>query len=148
MKRHEIAVASALLGLVVYTLALSALATVQTNKTISNAGAVKAIGVGVYSDNACSSPLSSIDWGTLEPGANKSVTCYIKNEGNSASVLSIETSNWSPPSVSGYLTLGWDYAGQTLNPGEVVEVTLTLAVSPNIDGITSFSFDIVIVGSG
>jgi hypothetical protein len=148
MKKPEIAVTIALLGLVMYTLALSALGTVQTNRTISNAGTVKAIGVGVYSDSECNSPLSSIDWGTLEPGANQSVTCYIRNEGNSASVLSVETSNWSPPSVSDYMTFGWDYAGQPLSPGEVVEVTFTLAVSPSIDGITSFSFDVVIVGSG
>ena len=148
MKKSEIAVTIALLGLVMYTLALSALGTVQTNRTISNAGTVKAIGVGVYSDSECTSPLSSIDWGTLEPGTTKDVTCYVKNEGNSASVLSMETSNWSPPSVSDYMTLSWDYTGQPLNPDEVVEVTFTLTVSPSIDGITSFSFDIVIVGSG
>ncbi len=131
-----------------YAVALSALATVQTNRTISNAGTVKAIGVGVYSDVECNYPLSSIDWGMLEPGANEDFVCYAKNEGNSAFVLSMYTSNWSPSGVSDYMTFSWDYGGQTLNPGEVVKVTFTLAVSPSIEGIADFGFDIVIVGSG
>lgn len=148
LKKTEIAVAAALVGLVVYTVSLSVLASLQTSKTVSTAGAVKAIGVGVYWDNECNYPLSSIDWGVLEPASTKNVTCYIRNEGNSASTLSMYTSNWNPSNASDYITFSWDYAGQSLNPDEVVQVTFTLTVSSSIAGITSFSFDIVIVGSG
>ena len=148
LKRNEVIVASALLTLVLYTLALSVLASVETSRTVSNAGTVKAIGVGVYWDNECTNPLSSIYWGMLEPGSSKNVSCYIRNEGNSASTLSMYTSNWNPSNASEYMVLSWDYGGQAFNPGDVVQVTFTLSVSASIEGITSFSFDIIIVGSG
>ena len=151
MKRNEF-VAIAALALVSYTLALCAVGQVmsllQAGKTISNVGTVKAVGVGVYWNRDCVSTVTSINLGTLEPGSNKTITVYIRNEGNSASTLSMYTSNWSPSNTSDYITLGWDYGGQSVNPDEVVEVTFTLAVSASTEGITSFSFDIVIVGTG
>jgi len=58
------------------------------------------------------------------------------------------TSNWNPSNASDYMTLSWDYGGQSINPDEVVQVTFTLSVDASIDGITGFSFDITIVGSG
>jgi len=58
------------------------------------------------------------------------------------------TSNWSPSNASSFMALSWDYGGQTLNVDEVIQVKLTLSVSASIEGITDFSFDIVIVGSG
>ena len=148
LKRTEVIVASTLLTVVLYTLALSVLASVQTSRTVSNAGTVKAVGVGVYSDYDCTVTLSSIGWGMLEPGSSTDVSCYIRNEGNSASTLSMYTSNWDPSNASEYMSLSWDYGGQPVNPGEVVQVTFTLSVSASIEGITSFSFDITIVGSG
>ena len=152
MKSKELAIASATLILVTFTLALSlvgqALPPAQTSRTLSNAGAIKAIGVGVYWDGTCTEVVSSIDWGTLEPGSNKNFTCYIRNEGNSPSTLSMYTSNWSPQNASNYINLSWDYDGQFLNPDEVAQVTFTLSVSASIDGITNFRFDITIVGSG
>jgi hypothetical protein len=151
VKSKEFAVASATLTLVTLTLALSLVGQVmpasQTSRTLSNAGAVMAIGVGVYWDNACTNVTSSIYWGTLEPGSNKNITCYVRNEGNSPSALSMYTSGWSPQNASNYIDFSWDYAGEFLNPDEAVQVTFTLSVSPSIDGITSFGFDITIVGS-
>jgi len=147
LKRNELIVAGALFTLVAYTFALSALASVQKSRTVSNAGTVKAIGVGVYWDSACTNSLSSIGWGTLEPGSSKNVTCYIRNEGNSASTLSMNISNWNPSNASDYITLSWNYNGQPINPSGVIQVTFTLSVLPSIEGITSFSFDITIVGS-
>ena len=148
LKRNELIVASAVLALVMYTLVLSVLASVQTSRTVSNAGTVKAIGVGVYWNIECTDPVSSIDWGMLEPGSSKNVACYVRNEGNSASTLFRYTSNWDPSNASDYMSLSWDYGGQSIDLGEVVQVTFTLSVSANIEGITSFSFDITLVGSG
>jgi len=152
MKSKEFIVGGAALTLVTYVLALSlagqVLSAVQTSRTVSNAGTVKAIGVGVYEDIACGNPLSSIDWGVLEPASSENVTCYIRNEGNSVQTLSMYTSNWSPSNASDYMTLSWDYGGQSIDVDEVVQVTFTLSVDANVSGITSFSFDITIVGSG
>ena len=152
MKSKEFVVAGATLTLVTYVLALSlvgqVLSAVQTSRTVSNAGTVEAIGVGVYWDNECTNVLSSIDWGVLEPGSSENITCHIRNELSVVSTLSMYTSNWDPSNASDYLTLSWDYDGQSINPDEVIQVTFTLSVDASIEGITSFSFDITIVGSG
>ena len=152
LKRNESTVVIAALALLMYTLALSIVSQVAspivTDKTVSNVGSVKAIGVGVYSDENCTSEVSFIDWGMLEPGSSENVTVYIRNEGNSVASLSMDTSNWIPSNASDYITLSWDYGGVSITPGEVVQVTFSLSVSASIEGITSFSFDIVVVGSG
>jgi len=115
--------------------------------TLPNLGTVKAMGVGVYWDIGCSNTVTSVNWGTVAPGSMNDVTVYIKNEGNAAETLSSTAENWSPPTASIYMSLTWDYAGQVIGVGEVVQVTLSLTVSDTIEGITSFSFDIIIVGS-
>lgn len=151
LNRNEV-VAAAALALVAYTVALCAvgqvMSSLQAGKSISNEGTVKTVGVGVYWDPDCVNTVTSINWGTVEPGSNETVTVYIRNEGNSASTLSMYTSNWSPSNASDYISLGWDYGGQSVNPNEIVEAAFTLVVSSSIEGVTSFSFDIVIVRSG
>jgi hypothetical protein len=148
----EKVVAIAAVSLVAYTLALglfnSASSPVQTRDTISSGGAVKAIGVMVYSDVNAANRLTSIDWGIVEPGEDKNATCYIRNEGNFAVTLSLVTENWSPSNASQYITLSWNYDGHSIGLGEIVEVTINLDVSDSVSGITDFSFDVVIVGSG
>ena len=152
LERKESVVLGAAVALVLYTLALSAIGPVASaalrNRTISNAGSVKTIGVGVYWDQALTNPVASINWGTLEPGLNVNRTVYIRNEGNTAATLNMTTSNWNPSNASSYMTLSWDYAGQTLSVNEVRQVKLTLFVSASITGITDFSFDITIAANG
>ena len=152
MERKESVVLGAAVALVLYTLALSMIGPVASevlrNRTITNAGSVKTIGVGVYWDQALTNPVASINWGTLEPGSNVNRTVYIRNEGNAAATLSMATSNWSPSNASSYMTLTWDYGGQTLTVNEVRQVRFTLAVSSSVAGITSFSFDITIAANG
>lgn len=149
---NETKVAVATLILVGYVLALSATTQVmsltQTSAKVSNKGAVKTIGVEVYSDSALTNRVTSIDWGTIDPGSKVNKTVYIKNVGNAASTLSMSTSNWNPSSASTYMTLTWDYSGQTVNVGQAVQVKFTLTTSSSITGITSFSFDITITSTG
>jgi len=151
VKSREFAVAGATLILVTYVLALSltgqVLSAVQPSRTVSNAGTVRTFGVGVYQDSHCTKALSSIDWGVLEPGSSEDVTCYVRNELSSVSTLSMYTSNWSPSNASDYMTLNWDYGGQSIDVDEVVQVTFTLSVDASIEGITNFSFDITIAAN-
>jgi len=150
--KGERIVAIGTLTLIIYTLALAltgqVMSAMQANRAISNAGAVKAIGVGVYWNSDGTNIVNAINWGTLEPGSSTNRTCYIKNEGNSASDLSMYTENWNPSNAADYISLSWDYGGQLVNPDELITVIFTLSISDSVEGITSFSFDIVIVGSG
>ncbi len=116
--------------------------------SLSNVGTVKAIGVRVYWDSSCGDPVGSIDWDLVEPGATKNTTVYIKNEGSAPVTLSLATDNWSPLNAPDHIGLTWDYGDQIINLDAVIQVTLSLSVSATIEGITTFSFDIVIIGSG
>lgn len=112
--------------------------------TISSHGTVKALGVGVYWNSNCSVPVSSIEWGLIEPGLASNVTFYIRNEGNYGVTLFLGAENWNPENVSNYLSLRWDYVGQIVNPSETVQVTLSLLASPDVEDIVDFSFDVFI----
>jgi hypothetical protein len=136
----------------VFAIVLASIAVVYALTSVSvylsSVGTVKALGVGVYWDSGCSQTVSSIDWGLAEPGAVKNVTVYMRNEGNAPITLSLQTSNWNPPNAADYISLSWDYGGQAIGVNQVVAVTLSLSISSNIQGITTFSFDVVIAGSG
>ncbi len=132
----------AIMGMVI-TAAGAFLAT----RTISNVGSLKAVEVDVYWDSSCTNPVSSINWGELEPGSSKQFTIYIKNKGNVPLRLSMTVNNWNPPSASTYMTLSWNREGHVLRAGSVVSAVVTLSVSSSISGITSFSFDIIITGT-
>jgi archaellum component FlaG (FlaF/FlaG flagellin family) len=121
----------------------------QTSNTISSVGTLKlSADIEVYRNKELTDRMTAIDWGTLKPGATKTYTIYVSNTGNLPLALSMSTSNWSPPSASNYLTLTWNYNGQKLNPGDDVQVIMTLTVSSSITGISNFNFDINLVGSG
>jgi hypothetical protein len=118
------------------------------SKPISNVGSLKTIGIGAYWDENLTDKVNLIDWERLEPGAQNNVAIYFHNEGDFAVTLSESTSNWNPPVASNYLTLSWNYNGQTIEAGENLQVTLTLSVSTNVTGVTDFNFDIIVEGTG
>lgn len=128
-------------------LMVSALGTLVATRTISNSGSVTAVGVGVYSDSACTTALTAISWGTVNPGDVKTYTVYVKNTGNVPVKLNMTVSNWNPSSASSYITLTWNQEKSTLTAGQVVPAVLTLSVSSSVSGVTSFSFDITITGT-
>jgi hypothetical protein len=137
--------AIAMTGIVVSVLAASLLTAYQS---VPNTGAVKSVGVGVFWDNSCTSNVTFIDWGLLEPGATVNVTVYIQNKGNVPVVLNMITDNWDPDSASDYITLTWNREGYILNTKTpVVEAVLTLSILSNVSEVTSFSFDIIITGT-
>ena len=105
---------------------------------------VVGFGAEIYWDQGCTNRTLSFDWGSIEPGSNKTFTVYIGNEGDSAACLSMATSNWAPSAALSYMTLNWNYSGQILSACQVISLELILAVSPSVTGITHFSFDITI----
>lgn len=108
---------------------------------------VKAVNVGVYSDSDCTRNVTSIDWGSREPGDVISRTLYVKNSGNVPAILSMTTENWLPSGANGSISLSWNRSAYVLQADDEVSATLTLTISSDIEGIESFSFDIVITGT-
>jgi hypothetical protein len=120
----------------------------HANVQISSAAAIKTVGVAVYWDPAFAVPVTSISWGIVEPGEVKNVSCYIKNMSNVPIILTFTTSNWTPVNASNFITLTWNYDEQPIPVGGYAPVTFSLHVDAATTGITAFSFDITITGSG
>ena len=91
-----------LLSLVLCVLATgifgTAFSLVRTSGTVAITGGLKVSGhahtLGIYWDSACTNRTSSISWGILEPGSNRTVTVYIRNEGNTVVTLTETVQNW------------------------------------------------------
>jgi hypothetical protein len=139
----------AVLAVAMTVIAVSVLASslLMSSQTIPNTGNVIAVGVGVYWDSSCTNNVTNIDWGIMEPGSSVKFTVFIKSEGTEAVKLNVTTANWSPPIASSEIFLTWNRENYVLDSGLVVETLLTLSVSSDISGISSFNFDIVITGT-
>ena len=141
-------------ALAVYALAMSVIAIsavtalLTTQKTIHGSGSIKSVGLGVYWDLECTNTTSSLDFGQLEPESSKNFTLFLRNEGNSALTLNMTMENWNPSNAANYLTLTWNREGQQVNPDEVIGFVIALSVSEDITGISTFSLDIIISGTG
>lgn len=115
--------------------------------TVPSSGVLIIGWIGVYNDSACTVKLTSIDWGTLSPGGNRTVPCFIRDEGAMSVVLSLAAANWVPSNATSIMALSWNYTGATLTPKTVIPVNITLDVLVNATGVTNFSFDVVFTGT-
>jgi hypothetical protein len=124
------------------------LGSMQYSRKISNTATIKTVGINVFENVNLTTPATSIDWGMLEPGQTKNCTVYLQNTSNVPIILSMYTADWNPANASEFLTLTWNYNGEAISPSAALPVTFSLAVNASTSGISSFSFDIWIVGSG
>ena len=120
----------------------------NNGKKFSSNGAIKEVaGIEIYWDNKGTNRVTSIEWGSLEPGTEKTVTIFVRNLEKNQIILNYFTSNWMPSEITDHLTLNWDYDGQTIEFREMVQVIFTLVVSENLESSGAFDFDITIVGN-
>jgi hypothetical protein len=134
------------IGVVSTLLIVSAL--YQTSVHFSSVAAVKTVGVAIYWDPAFTVPVVNMNWGVIEPGTTKNVSCYIVNTSNVPVSLTLAVNNWQPTSASNYVSLTWNYDEQPIPVSGYTPITFSLHVDPATTGITGFSFDITITGSG
>jgi hypothetical protein len=126
-----------------------------TNLSIPSVGHIRTIGVEAYWELDGENKTETVDWGTIFPGLSKNVTLYLKSVSNVETTLNLTAINWNPSNISDYLNLSWSYDGTLLEPGEVIQVTLTLSASPSnslvqyliINDVRSFDFDIDILAT-
>ena len=152
MVNKDVVIKGTMLILATYTLTMLLVMQVfpqaQTNIAIPSSGSIQTTeGIGAYSDSQCTIPQTAIAWGTLVKGGDSSIILYVKNEGDSPVTLSLDASGWVPTSAANYLTLSWNYDNQPINPNAIVEITLTLSVDANSQGITNFDVNILISGN-
>lgn len=106
------------------------------------------VSVGIYSDVNCTTAVSSINWGAVEPGGSYNSTIYAKNLGNVGTTLYLSTQNWNPAQAYQYMNLNWNYTGSVLPANQSIPLLLRLTVFTNATGLGSFSFEIVVTGQG
>ncbi|MEM3602371.1 MAG: hypothetical protein QXN87_06845 [Candidatus Bathyarchaeia archaeon] len=88
--------------------------------------------IGVYWDQSCTNPVSTIDFGSYNKGDTASKTLYIKNKGSTTITL-LYTSTLSSVS-GGKIVDEWTYSGGSVNgvslaPGQVISSTYTIEIS-------------------
>ncbi|MEM2589608.1 MAG: hypothetical protein QXT44_07435 [Candidatus Bathyarchaeia archaeon] len=128
--------------------AFVAYAVITSHYHIHNCGCIHTIGLEVYKDQECTQLCTSISWGTLYPGETVTRVVYAKLLGNTPATLIMTYGNWTPSEAQNYITLSWNYTGDTLNPWDVLPIEFTLSVAENITGIEQFEFYITITASG
>jgi hypothetical protein len=111
---------------------------------IPASGVMKAVGLEVYEDSACTAKLEHVDWGLLAPGESKSAICYVKSGSNVDAELFLTSESWEPTAAAGFITVTWDCEGKVLDAGAVAAAELTLHVDAAISGVDGFSGVIVI----
>lgn len=122
---------------------------ISVNQQVPSSGEVlTSVNVGIYSDSGCTQNLTSINWGSIEPGDTKQATIYVTNTGTLPIKIYMTTASWNPTSANGPIALTWNREGTALDPGDSVKATLTLTVASDISSITNFNFNIVITGTG
>jgi len=143
----------------VITIAISAIISLWlssiNNIYVPSLGTIKTLGVEAYWDKNLENKTETINWGTIWPGSSKNFTLYLRSISNTETTLLLNATNWNPANISNYMNLTWSYDGTPLNPGEVIQLTLTLSASPSdsfiqyliANDVKDFSFDIVIVAS-
>lgn len=132
-------VCGVLLGVGVY-------AAYEKTKTIRNVGTIRVIGVEIYGDEALTSVLNEITWGTLDPGEARNFNAWVKNTGNDAQKLVMWTENWNPTAAFDSIKLTWNYDDSWIGANASIPVVFTLSVDANVTGVTSFSFDVWVKG--
>lgn len=135
------------LGVIILSVLIIGLSgALNMSAALHSKGKVRAIGVGIYQDSVCDVPVGELNWGTLEPGSTQYIEAYVRNEGNVPIRLSLYTVDWSPSNASSYIEFGWDYDNSVIDAREdnVLKVTFYLCVSSDIQGLTEFTFDVII----
>lgn len=158
MNNKGLHLAAFLVALISVGGSLAVIGVLQTTKTVSSSGIIvqpalplppppePTVNVGVYSDSGCNSVCSVIEWGSIAVGSTITRNIWIKNLGDSALTLSMDTDNWSSTGAQNHIDLSWDDSGNVLASGSVRRILLTLSVDPSISGVDAFYFDIIIVG--
>jgi hypothetical protein len=148
---RNVVVGCFILGAVLFAatiLTLGVLGLLSAEVRIPGTGNVVAVNVGVYSNSACTNPLTTINWGSVGPGEEKQFTCYVKSLSNVPTTLTLGAANFNSTQASQYLSLSWNRQGYNVAPGEIVTATLTLHVDQAVQGLAGFSFDCIFTASG
>lgn len=131
--------------LIVYVVGVRAFMSYQLE--IPGQGTLVKVGCEVYWDEDRTQVVNEFNWGLLEPGEQKMFTVWIVNTGTIPGKLSGFTKNWVPSNAQTYITQTSSTPGNgtiAIFPDETLEIHVFLDVSPDIEGIDTFSYVTVV----
>ena len=64
------------------------------------------IEINLYTDQDCTTPLTSVDWERITAGTTSTMMIYLKNEGDITVTAQLFSENWTPSATSDYMQLG------------------------------------------
>ena len=121
------------IGLIGIVCVAGVFAAVSYTSTISASGTITGVGVNIYSDAGGTIPLTSVNWGNINPGGagnTATATIYLKSTSNVPVILTLSSNNYVPAAVQQYLTVSWNYvSGTPLMPNTITPITITLGAS-------------------
>ena len=139
---------TAIIALTITALFLTvATASLLSNQTVPLNGTINAVNLGVFTDSSCSTPVTVLNVGALNPGGTATQTVWVKNTGNIPETLTMTVNNWNPANAASSLTLTWNRPNYVLNAGAVVQATITLTAAANTGSLTTFSCDVTLTGT-
>ena len=119
-KRYLLAVAS----VIVVVLATAGIVYALSGRHVQNTVVITQGNIQVYSDEACTTVVESIDWGSLSAGDTVPRVVYVKNESTETVTVTVD------PVVLDALMCTGPSVGFELAPGAVEGVQLILATNP------------------
>lgn len=139
-----------MLGLMVFLAGSVAMVDYFSNQplqevTISTTGVVLAQqggDFGAYWDVTGTSEVYSIDWEVMDPGENKTIMFWIKNEDTQPIFLNMTHFDYVPPEAANYMTLYWEWGDTYLYPNMSRRVYISLYIHSDITGVDTFQFNI------
>lgn len=139
---------TAIIALTITALFLTvATASLLSNQTVPLNGTINAVNLGVFTDSSCSTPVTVLNVGALNPGGTATQTVWVKNTGNIPETLTMTVNNWNPSNATSSLTLTWNRPNYVLNAGAIVQATITLTAATNTGSLTTFSCDVTLTGT-
>jgi len=96
---------------------------VPGEKNYSSYGNLYVTGVEIYGGDLEG---NQIRWGHLYLGDSKDVSFFVLSTSNVPIRLSLSVTDWTPPGISSFLNLSWNYNQTIINPNQGVYLTLTL----------------------
>jgi hypothetical protein len=145
LKKSYVTLAALVVAGILLTVATSGL--LNSSKTVPLTGTITTVNVDVYSDSQCAEGCTSLNVGTLDPGDTANQTIFIKNTGSVPETLTMTVGNWTPVNANASVALSWNRQNYVLNPGEATQAILTLTVCGNATDLTTFSCDVIIIGT-
>ena len=143
-KLTKIAIIALVITIMFLTLTTVTAAQSQSNNTQRK---ITTVNLGIYSDSACRHTVTTLNFLNINPGSTVKQTIYVKNTGNVPETLTMTVNNWSPSSVSTYLSYSWNRQNTVLAAGATIQATLTLKAASNTGSLTNFRADVTFTGT-